>query len=65
MNMAARKKVSPKRAWRPREWRAEVPCSLSKLYELIRESRIKTVKLDGARLILTSPQEFLEGLPEE
>jgi hypothetical protein len=53
-----------KLAWKPREWMNVVNCSRAKVYDLIRSHRIQSVKLDGARLILTPPDEFLAGLPE-
>lgn len=51
-----------KRAWRPHEWRREVPIGRSKLNEMIASGEIESVKYDGMRLIMTPPSVFLERL---
>lgn len=59
------KKDAPeKRGWRVREWYPEVGISRAWTWRLIKEEKIKTVKLGKARIITTSPSEFLARLAE-
>ena len=51
--------VAGKRALRPREVRAAYGIGKTKVYELIREGRIRSVKVGSARLI---PVDELEAL---
>jgi hypothetical protein len=48
--------------WRVKEWREAVGLGLTKTHELIRDGRIESVMLDGARIIRTSPEDFLNSL---
>jgi hypothetical protein len=48
--------------WRPAEWHKAAGFSRSKLYELIRDGRVDSVEVDGMRIILTPPEEFLRSL---
>ena len=60
---AAQSMNSPaKRGWRVNEWRAAVGIGATKTAELIRDKRIDSVMLDGARIIKTSPDDFLNSL---
>jgi len=49
-----------RRAWRIAEWRAEIPVGRSQLYEWIKDKTVDSVRIGGARFILTPPVEFLE-----
>jgi hypothetical protein len=51
--------------WRVRPWAQAVGCSVSRTWELIAAGRIKSVKLGKARIIVTSPREFLATLPQD
>jgi hypothetical protein len=48
-------------AWKLNTWCKVVDISRAKAYLLIEEGRIKSFKLDGARMVLTSPQEFIDS----
>ncbi len=63
--MSGEQATRNKAGWRVLEWSDEAGCKKSKTNELIKEKRIKSVKLDGARIILTPPREFLESLAEQ
>lgn len=52
-----------KRGWRVREWYPQVGISRAWTWVLIKEGKIKTVKLGRARIIVTPPSEFLANLP--
>jgi hypothetical protein len=47
-------------AWRPAEWRKEFPASHSQLCAWVREGYIASAKVGGMRVILESPQAFLD-----
>jgi hypothetical protein len=49
-------------AWSVRHWCAATDLSASYVWLLIAEKRISSVKTGNKRLILTSPQAFLESL---
>ncbi|MPZ31437.1 MAG: hypothetical protein GEV13_10645 [Rhodospirillales bacterium] len=61
----ARQSLASKAAWKVNEWAFETSLSKSFVHELISEQKIKSVKLGGARLILTSPAAFLSSLAEQ
>lgn len=52
----------PKVAWRVKEWRQAVGLGTTKTHALIRDKRIDSVMLDGARLITTSPEAFIDKM---
>jgi excisionase family DNA binding protein len=56
---------STKAGWRPKEWADATGVSRSYTYELMDANRIHSVKLGSARIITTSPQQFLASLAEE
>ena len=51
--------------WRVVEWSEAVGCSRAYTYELIAAKTIDSVKLGGARIITTHPQDFLGSLSGE
>jgi hypothetical protein len=53
---------SPKRGWRIKTWADQVEVSRSTVYNLMDAHRIDSVKLGKARIITTSPAEFLASL---
>ena len=48
--------------WRVVEWSDAVGCGRTYTYELIAAKTIESVKLGGARIITTHPQDFLASL---
>ena len=57
------KKDNPeKRGWRVREWYPQVGISRAWTWRLIKDGKIRTVKLGRARIIVTPPSEFLSKL---
>jgi hypothetical protein len=48
--------------WRVPEWAHAVGISRSSTYELLTEKTITSVKFGGARIITTSPEDFLKSL---
>ena len=65
--MEANKPTIPttKVGWRPREWARDTGVSLSLTYEFLAAGRIASVKLGSARIIITSPAQFLASLQGE
>jgi excisionase family DNA binding protein len=51
-----------KAGWRVAEWAASAGISRSSVYELIADNRISSVRFGGARIITTSPEDFLKSL---
>lgn len=51
-----------KRGWRVREWYPKVGISRAWTWQLIKDGKIKTVKLGRATIIITPPSEFLSKL---
>ncbi len=51
--------------WRVSEWADDVGLGPSFVYELIRDRRIQSVKLAGARIITTPPSKFLANLADQ
>lgn len=54
-----------KAGWRVPEWSRDVGCGKSLTNELIRDKKIASVKLGGARIITTPPAQFLASLAEQ
>jgi hypothetical protein len=50
--------------WRVKPWADAVGCSASHTHKLIAEKKIRSVKMGAARIITTSPKEFLASLEE-
>jgi hypothetical protein len=50
--------------WKPREWSAAARVCPATTAALIRDKKVKSVKLGKARIILTPPAEFLASLVE-
>lgn len=50
--------------WRVDDWVSETGLGRSATYGLIKDRKIKSVKAGRARIILTSPSEFLTSLLE-
>ena len=51
-----------KAGWRISEWHPEVGISRSLTYELIKDKKIKIVKVGRVTIIITPPSEFLASL---
>ena len=51
--------------WRVNEWADDVGLGRAYTYTLLKEGRVKSVRLGGARIITTSPAEFLRSLEDE
>jgi hypothetical protein len=49
-----------RRAWRINEWRQEVPFSRAQIQEWIKDKTLDSVRIGGARLVLTSPADFIK-----
>lgn len=64
-DMTIPSKDETKLGWRVPEWCAAVSISRALVYELIADDRISSVKLGAARIITTSPRDFLHSLAEE
>jgi excisionase family DNA binding protein len=47
--------------WRVQEWCDDVGVSRAYTYQLIAAKQIRTVKVGAARIIITSPRQFLES----
>ena len=54
-------------AWRPKAWRHkfEPPMSNTKFYEECKSGRIEIRKMGAATLVVTSPKEYVAGLPSK
>jgi len=48
-----------KAGWRIDEWRASTGIGRSRIYELIADGSIESVKVGTSRIITTPPREFL------
>ena len=57
--------ATPKVGWRIPEWSGATGVSNSTTNELIAAKRIDSVKLGWARIITTSPRDFLKTLAEK
>ena len=55
---------SQKFGWKVSEWGTAVGCSRSRVYELLAEGKIASVKLGAARIIVTHPEDFLASLQD-
>jgi hypothetical protein len=53
---------SQKRAWKVRDWCAEVSLSPATAYRLMADGDVKYVKIGKARRITTSPKDFIAAL---
>jgi hypothetical protein len=51
-----------KQGWRVSEWYPKVGISRAGTWRLIKDKKIKTVKLGRVRIIITPPSEFLAKL---
>jgi hypothetical protein len=57
---------SPTKAgWRVGEWAKDASVSRAYVYILLKQQKLRSVKSGAARIILTSPSEYLEGLADE
>lgn len=54
-----------KAGWRPVEWAHAVGISRARVYELLQDGRIDSVKDGSARIIITPPRTFLLSLRQE
>ena len=59
------RRTMEKVGWRVLEWSAATGCGKSTTNELIREKKITSVKLGGARIITTAPAAVLDSLAEQ
>lgn len=48
--------------WRVSEWASATGLARSRIYELMADDRIASVKFGGARIITTHPRDFLASL---
>jgi hypothetical protein len=62
---ASARSGTEKRGWRVGEWSTSVGCSRALTYQLLAAGRIASVKLGAARIITTSPADFLASLGGE
>lgn len=51
-----------KAGWRVGEWTKDTGLSRATTYNLLNEGKIRSVKSGSARIILTSPSQYLESL---
>ena len=51
-----------KSGWRPKQWADETGVSRSTVYNLIEAKKLHAVKLGRARVIVTSPADYLASL---
>lgn len=58
------KDSSEKAGWRVAEWAKNVGIGRAYTYELIRDRKIRSVKIGSARVITTPPGEFLRSLEQ-
>lgn len=57
---------SPTKAgWRPIEWAADAGISRAYCYRLLEAGTLRSVKIGAARVIITSPSEYLARLAAE
>ena len=63
--MEASVPANSKAGWRVPEWARDAGISRSYTYELLQAGRIKSVKVGAARVITTSPADFLAKLQNE
>ena len=54
-----------KAGWRVSEWAGNVGIGRAFTYELIRDKKIRSVKIGSARIIITPPKEFLRSVEEQ
>ncbi len=59
------KRSTFKAGWRVPDWSDEFGCGKSYTNRLIKEHKVKSVKVGAMRIILTPPREFLESLAEQ
>ena len=52
-------------AWSPRDWCRAVSVSPAHLYELIQAGKVRSAKVGGKRLVITSPRDFVERHAEK
>lgn len=57
--------VSEKVGWRVREWERAVGIKHTKTAELIKNKDVESVKVGTARIIKTSPREYLDRLAKQ
>ena len=63
---AGKKPGAEKFGWSPREWGEAVGCSLTTVYELKKQGKIKFVKLGLKKsIVVTHPADFLAALAAE
>lgn len=56
------KTENEKCGWRVNEWASAVSLSRARVYELLADQTIASVRCGGARIIVTPPKQFLESL---
>jgi hypothetical protein len=54
-----------KQGWRIKEWGDDVGLRKSRIYELINSREIVSVKIGGARIITTTPADFLSQAADQ
>jgi len=63
--MTALPQKSSKVAWKVRDWAEAVSLSQSYVHKMIAEKKIDSRRVGHTRLITTSPEDFINGLPAE
>jgi hypothetical protein len=65
-NFMPREKFAPagRTAWRIDEWAANVGLCRASVYNLFAQKKIASVKAGKARLIVTSPADYIASLPQ-
>jgi len=62
--VVTRNPLVEKRGWRKKEWAQAVGFGPSQVAEWIRDGEIESVRIGGARVILTPPERFLNSYRE-
>ena len=57
--------TTTKAGWRVNEWAADVGVSRAYVYNLLAASAITSVKADAARIITTTPAQYLASLADK
>jgi excisionase family DNA binding protein len=65
MSTLTTRKNTPRVGWRVNDWADSVGLGRAYTYEMINEGRIKSVKVGGARIITTPPDEFLRNAEKD
>jgi hypothetical protein len=56
---------SEKVGWRPKEWAHAVGLGRAQVFNLLSDGKLKSVKSGSARIIITTPSEYISSLAAE